>query len=30
MSLPNVVAAIVLITGLTLACGGAEETSRRR
>ena len=26
MSLPNVVAAIVLITGLTLACGGAEET----
>ena len=26
MSLPNVVAAIFLITGLTLACGGAEET----
>ncbi len=26
MSLPNVAAAIVLITGLTLACGGAEET----
>lgn len=26
MSLPNVVAAIVLITGLTLACGGTEET----
>ena len=26
MSLPNFVAAIVLITGLTLACGGAEET----
>ena len=26
MSLPNVAAAIILITGLTLACGGAEET----
>ena len=26
MSLPNVAAAIVLITGLTLACGGADET----
>ena len=26
MSLPNVVAAIILITALTLACGGAEET----
>lgn len=26
MSLPNVVAATILITGLTLACGGAEET----
>ena len=25
MSLPNVVAVLVLITGLTLACGGAEE-----
>ncbi|MDE2753240.1 MAG: hypothetical protein OXI83_11750, partial [Gemmatimonadota bacterium] len=26
MSLPNVVAATILITALTLACGGAEET----
>ena len=26
MSLPNVAAAIILITGLTLACGGAQET----
>lgn len=26
MSLPNVAAAIILITALTLACGGAEET----
>ena len=26
MSLPNVAAAIVLFTGLALACGGAEET----
>ena len=29
MSLPNVVAAIVLITGLTLACGASEETPAR-
>ena len=26
MSLPNVIAATILITALTLACGGAEET----
>ena len=29
MSLPNVVAALVLLTGLTIACGGAEETPAR-